>query len=37
MTCEHEKTLITTDDGEREVCPICGDIQVETLDDGDGE
>lgn len=33
--CTHEKARITVDDGAggtKEVCPICDDVQVETLD-----
>lgn len=38
MACEHSKVTLTTDDGEeREVCPVCDDVQVETLDDGGDE
>jgi hypothetical protein len=29
--CDHEKTTITTDSGEREVCLICDDVSVETV------
>lgn len=34
--CKHEKVRIRVDspDGPKEVCPICDDVQVETLDDG---
>lgn len=34
--CEHKKMRMTidTEDGEREVCPICDDVDLETLDDG---
>lgn len=33
--CDHQKARITIDDGsggKKEVCPICDDVQVETLD-----
>lgn len=36
--CEHDKVTITVDDGsggKKEVCPICDDVQVETLDGED--
>lgn len=36
MACEHDKAKITTDSGE-EVCPICDDVQVETLDGDSNE
>lgn len=33
--CDHQTVTYTTDDGEeREVCPVCDDVQVETLDEG---
>jgi hypothetical protein len=33
--CDHEKVIMTVDDdGEKKrVCPICDDVQVQTLDD----
>jgi hypothetical protein len=32
--CEHAKAMITidTDEGPKRVCPICDDVDVETLD-----
>lgn len=31
MACDHEKARITTDSGE-EVCPICDDVRLESVD-----
>lgn len=35
MACEHQKARFTidTEDGEKEVCAICDDVTVETLDE----
>lgn len=35
--CDHEKVLVETADGaaHRRVCPICDEIQLETLDGAD--
>lgn len=32
--CEHDKARITldTDEGAKRVCPICDDVELETLD-----
>jgi len=33
--CNHQKARITVDtpEGTKEVCPICDDVRVETLDE----
>lgn len=37
--CEHEKARITldTEEGPKSVCPICDDVDLETLDDLRGQ
>lgn len=32
--CDHDKATITldTDEGPQQVCPICDDVDLETLD-----
>lgn len=30
--CEHSKVTVTTDSGE-DICPICDDVELETLDE----
>lgn len=34
-SCEHQKMCMTidTEDGQKEVCPICDDVDVQTLDE----
>jgi hypothetical protein len=35
--CEHSDRFITTDSAGKEVCIICDDVDVKTLDDGEDE
>jgi len=35
--CEHGKPLITIDGEQKEVCAICDDVPVQTLDGDDSE
>lgn len=32
MACDHEKVKITVDGEDEKKCPICDDVDVETLD-----